>query len=664
MKSATWSHRGIQLDLARQYERPDQIKRFITLAATWGFTHVYLYIEGRIRTASFPYPEPATSYDAKTMKMIVRHAKKKSIELVPVVPCFGHVEQFIQHKPLAHLAEIPKGGPGRFGKSHGTCACPTNPATFKFFTQYYREIAAIFPSQYFHIGMDEAFDVGLCPACKQRQHGFDPSTRLRTGEANASPGGRRSVAAADTGLDTIFADYVTRIARFVERELGRTVLMWDDMLEACPNAINNIPTSIILCVWLYDEVFDKPWSRFFNRTRADLIPFYASHGFKSIASCRDVSLLNVDSVANHGRSSNACIGGLVTSWEHSTDFLEQFHPIMAYAAQLWTDAALQATDSLKRFFGNVPPDVLEALKQALSRRTWMRHTTVAGHSRGFPTLQDHERRMATDHIRATLRPIVCRTIKPAARHTWDCIHMDLEFESIHHTLSSLIPNLKVGLSRRDNRLDRTSRRAVLTDKKTLLAAATRLDTLARHHKQFWNRVRRNIPLGPLPSGLTQFAKEIRELAKTSATKKHWLIRIHGFLPDRFGVPIVDVAVQLTGSNTWRSIHHGSIKTFWDEQPYYEYWITTPDWPKAPKALRIQVTGHGGHGFRYVEIETPKGRYIPTRILSTHGIVEHPEKLLIDDKRWTWLGLESVREAYDHPMLRQQKHQIVVDLAPA
>ena len=51
--------RAAQLDLARQMETPQYIRNFIDFVARCGYNAVMLYLEDRIRTASYPYPSTA-----------------------------------------------------------------------------------------------------------------------------------------------------------------------------------------------------------------------------------------------------------------------------------------------------------------------------------------------------------------------------------------------------------------------------------------------------------------------------------------------------------------------------------------------------------------------------------------------------------------------------
>ena len=63
--------RSVQLDLARQMETISFIKEFIDFAADNGYNSVFLYLEGRIRTKSFPYPKDSDCYTLEQMKEVV-----------------------------------------------------------------------------------------------------------------------------------------------------------------------------------------------------------------------------------------------------------------------------------------------------------------------------------------------------------------------------------------------------------------------------------------------------------------------------------------------------------------------------------------------------------------------------------------------------------------
>jgi len=85
-----WQLRAVQIDLARQIETLEFVKSYIDQAREYGFNTIVLYLEGRIRTDSFPYPTPDYSYTLADMETIVRHARQAGMEVIPVVTSLGH----------------------------------------------------------------------------------------------------------------------------------------------------------------------------------------------------------------------------------------------------------------------------------------------------------------------------------------------------------------------------------------------------------------------------------------------------------------------------------------------------------------------------------------------------------------------------------------------
>ncbi|MBR2723762.1 MAG: hypothetical protein IKB77_05455, partial [Lentisphaeria bacterium] len=73
----------VQLDLARQKENIPYIKEFITFAADAGYNSIMLYLEDRIKTASYPYIPDEESYSVQEMRELVAFAAEKNLELIP-----------------------------------------------------------------------------------------------------------------------------------------------------------------------------------------------------------------------------------------------------------------------------------------------------------------------------------------------------------------------------------------------------------------------------------------------------------------------------------------------------------------------------------------------------------------------------------------------------
>ncbi|MHC4874451.1 MAG: family 20 glycosylhydrolase [Planctomycetota bacterium] len=177
MKSP-YSFRGVQLDLARQIETVDFIKQFTDMAADNGYNILFLYLEGRVRTESFPYPADNECYTPEQMREVIEYAASKDIEVVPGISLHGHAESFLEYPELEECAELRDGVNGRFWSNRKLDFCPSQEATYEFFEKYLSEICDIFPAKYFHMGLDEVWDIGYCEKCSREAADFSGEQKL------------------------------------------------------------------------------------------------------------------------------------------------------------------------------------------------------------------------------------------------------------------------------------------------------------------------------------------------------------------------------------------------------------------------------------------------------------------------------------------------------
>ena len=87
---ANFELRWAQLDLARQMETVESIEDLIALLADSGYNGLLLYLEDRVRTASYPFPAAGEAYTVDEIRHIVRYAAGRGIEVVPCVSTLGH----------------------------------------------------------------------------------------------------------------------------------------------------------------------------------------------------------------------------------------------------------------------------------------------------------------------------------------------------------------------------------------------------------------------------------------------------------------------------------------------------------------------------------------------------------------------------------------------
>lgn len=176
--------RGMHLDVGRHTFPTDKIKRFIDLLAMhklnsfhWHLTedqgwrveikkYPKLTEVGAYRKSTPPYGDRRGSdgklyggfFTQEEIREIVAYAAENHIRVVPEIDMPGHMSAAITSYPELGSTDIPNFNPTvrtRWGV-HPFILAPTEP-TFQFVADVLDEICELFPSEYIHIGGDEAF---------------------------------------------------------------------------------------------------------------------------------------------------------------------------------------------------------------------------------------------------------------------------------------------------------------------------------------------------------------------------------------------------------------------------------------------------------------------------------------------------------------------------
>ncbi len=217
------------------------------------------------------------------------------VRLIPKMNLFGHQSGKKRGTELGllrshpELDETPDQDEVRYCRS----LCPRHPDVKGIVFDLADELVEAFGADAIHVGLDEVFEIGLCPRCR-----------------TSSP-------------EEIFAEWVNALHdHFVgERELE--MLMWGDRFldgeatgygewEASRNrtagAIDKVPTDILICDWHYGKRDDYP-----------SIDIFTGKGFRTVV-CpwKDVEAAEAlvgFMVEHRGRKSNdKMLGVLATSW--------------------------------------------------------------------------------------------------------------------------------------------------------------------------------------------------------------------------------------------------------------------------------------------------------------------------------------------------------------
>lgn len=146
-------------------------------------------------------------YTEEDIREILDYAERKHIEIIPEIEMPGHSEEVIAVFPELSCSGM------QYGSGD---LCPGKEETFIFLENVLTEVMDLFPSEYVHIGGDEASKEAwkTCPDCRRRMQ--------------------------EEGLETVDelqSYFIRRIGNFVNSR-GKKIIGWDEIMQGglAPNA--------------------------------------------------------------------------------------------------------------------------------------------------------------------------------------------------------------------------------------------------------------------------------------------------------------------------------------------------------------------------------------------------------------------------------------------
>lgn len=607
-KTMNWELRAVQLDLARQPETVEYIESFIDFAASCGFNSLVLYLEGRIKTGSFPFSKRAESYSPEQIRRIVDYAAAHGLDTIPVVSMFGHADIFLEGPELEELAELRGGRMGRFsGNRH--VFCPSQPGTPAFLADYTAEVAELFPSRYFHAGFDEAWDIGYCDLCRGKNQA------------------------------ELFGAHLLRCYEIVTKRLGKQMMIWDDMFDIYPEVLETLPRDIILCAWQYDSPVEMP-SGHCGGPRADKLALYDRMGFRYIFAPAVFSLRNIETLSSYA-SGRHPLGGLLTSWELERSFLFSDYPNIAYAGMLWNGANPAPEQAVRAITGCGDAEA-SLLCSILNNREARLSPNPQTYLRGPLNDREYDRKVLVSALRVMLEPLRENAVDELKRSVLEDLIICLDEELLSFELRRLLGELYAG----------SSHLPLDAAEKTLAKIREKRLSQWRHHRP-----------GIDYSHLTKHFDQLHALfdrVRKEAGQAHGLLRIR-FL---FAQANISLSIKWQDQSNMQTVAAFRIS----HQPQDgagQYLIPVPG-DGIPEALRVESSGLTGIGITYLEFIDSRGvRHIPGAVLGTSGNVTEPEALLEDGADWCRLGEweQNARVKFIHPELAEIRHGVEIALQP-
>ena len=144
------AYRGVMFDLSHgPLPTEDEIKRQIDFLARWKGNQYYFYSELSIELKSYPLINPGGRYSQDQVRRIIAYARERHVDVVPCMEFFGHLHDLFRIERYADQAALP----------HGGDLNPRNPEMQRMLEDWVEEMTALFPSPWFHIGLDEPWEL-------------------------------------------------------------------------------------------------------------------------------------------------------------------------------------------------------------------------------------------------------------------------------------------------------------------------------------------------------------------------------------------------------------------------------------------------------------------------------------------------------------------------
>jgi hypothetical protein len=303
-------YRGFMMDTSHgPLPTEDEIKRQIEFLARWKANQYYLYSEANIELDGYSLVNPGARYTKQQIRQIIDYARERHVDVVPCMELYGHLHDLFRVERYADLAAFPHGGEIN----------PHDPRVQALLHNWVEQLTALFPSPWFHVGMDEPWEL----------------------EKAGSP------AAGGVEPGKLYMDQLQKITALVQ-QFGKRPMFWADVNSGArifvkyPELFSQLPKNVIAVPWHYHVQPD--YSAFlapFAREKVSQVFAPGIWCWDEITPDFYRTFENVDGFLADGRKYGV-IGMVNTGWTDASQVLYRTAlPGMAYgAAAAWQQGSM------------------------------------------------------------------------------------------------------------------------------------------------------------------------------------------------------------------------------------------------------------------------------------------------------------------------------------
>ena len=283
-------HRGFYHDVTRgRIPTMDYLKKLVDRMAFYKLNQLQLYMEHTFLFRGFSEVwRDDTPLTAEDILELDAYCRKRHIELVPSIACFGHLYKVLRTKTYGELCEMPGMEKEPFGfvdrMRHHTLDV-SNPESIQLVKALIDEFMPLFISQYFNICADETFDLGK---------------------------GKSAALAEEKGTQRLYLDFVKELCEYVVSK-GKTPMFWGDIICEFPEAVQELPKETICLNWGYDADWPEDSTRNLSEAGARLYNCPGVSGWDQLVNQIRVSYENISRMCQYASNYHA-EGLLNTDW--------------------------------------------------------------------------------------------------------------------------------------------------------------------------------------------------------------------------------------------------------------------------------------------------------------------------------------------------------------
>ncbi len=324
--------RGVSDDISRgPIPTVAYIKRQLRTEAMYKLNMHSFYMEHVFASSAHPLTGPHDgALTPAEITELVAYARRYHIELVPEQQTFGHLHKVLKLEQYNELAEVP----------YGDVLSPQQAGTYELIADWYKELAELFPGQFFHIGADETFELGEGQSREQ----------VRT-----------------KGVGPIYFAHLNRVRELL-KPYNRRLMFWGDIALNHPDLLKDVPRDMIVMNWQYGARDDfLPRIKPFKDAGLEQFVCPGVQNWNQIFPNQDAAIKNITNFVRDGQTAGA-LGMMNTSWDDDGEALFEltWYGIVLGAAASWQSAPLDVAQFDRAFdwafFRREGDDLTKALR--------------------------------------------------------------------------------------------------------------------------------------------------------------------------------------------------------------------------------------------------------------------------------------------------------------